>query len=110
MSGDEADAYFASRPYGSRISALASPQSRVIPGREPLEARVRELEALYPADVPRPPHWGGYRFRPASFEFWQGRRAACTTGCATPARPKRGGSSGWRRDPADLGRRELVHA
>jgi pyridoxamine 5'-phosphate oxidase len=72
---EEADAYFAGRPHGSRIGAVASPQSRVIPGRKPLEARVRELEALHPADVPRPPHWGGYRLRPASFEFWQGRRS-----------------------------------
>jgi pyridoxamine 5'-phosphate oxidase len=75
VSDEEADAYFASRPYGSRIGAVASPQSRVIPGREPLEARVRELEALHPADVPRPSHWGGFRLRPASFEFWQGRRS-----------------------------------
>jgi pyridoxamine 5'-phosphate oxidase len=69
----EADAYFRSRPYGSRIGAHASPQSRVIPDREVLEARVRELEALYPDDVPRPASWGGWRVRPALFEFWQGR-------------------------------------
>jgi pyridoxamine 5'-phosphate oxidase len=69
----EVDAYFASRPHGSRIGAAASPQSRVIAGREGLEARVAELTARHPDDVPRPKHWGGYRLRPAEFEFWQGR-------------------------------------
>lgn len=69
----EADAYFASRPYGSRIGAVASPQSRVIADRAPLEARVVELEAAHPTDVPRPAHWSGYRIRPERFEFWQGR-------------------------------------
>lgn len=69
----EAEAYFASRPHGSRIGAWASPQSRVIPGREVLEARVKELEARHPDEVPLPPHWGGFRLQPESFEFWQGR-------------------------------------
>jgi pyridoxamine 5'-phosphate oxidase len=69
----EADAYFASRPYGSRIGALASPQSRVIAGRAGLEASVAELAARHPEEVPRPRHWGGYRLRPTEFEFWQGR-------------------------------------
>lgn len=69
----EADAYFATRPYGSRIGALASPQSRVVPSRAVLERRVAELEALYPDAVPRPAEWGGWRVRPDLFEFWQGR-------------------------------------
>jgi pyridoxamine 5'-phosphate oxidase len=75
VSEAEAEAYFASRPYGSRIGALASPQSRVIPGREVLEARVAELERLHPDQVPRPAHWGGWRVRAELFEFWQGRRS-----------------------------------
>ena len=73
VADDEADAYFASRPRGSRIGALASPQSRVIDGRDVLEAKVGELLARHPADVPRPRHWSGYRVRPGLFEFWQGR-------------------------------------
>ena len=71
----ESDAYFATRPHGSRIGALASPQSRVIDGREWLEARFAETEAAHPDDVPRPAHWGGYRVAPDMIEFWQGRRS-----------------------------------
>lgn len=75
VSDAEADAYFASRPHGSRIGAAASPQSRVVAGREVLEARVEELTARYPEDVPRPACWGGWRVVPDAFEFWQGRRS-----------------------------------
>jgi pyridoxamine 5'-phosphate oxidase len=73
VEAQEADVYFASRPYGSRIGAWASPQSTVIPGREVLEAAERETVARFPAEVPRPAHWGGYRVVPDSIEFWQGR-------------------------------------
>jgi pyridoxamine 5'-phosphate oxidase len=69
------DAYFASRPYGSRLSAVASPQSQVLPDRAQLEATRDALAARYPPDgeVPRPPHWGGYVVVPDTVEFWQGR-------------------------------------
>jgi pyridoxamine 5'-phosphate oxidase len=70
------DAYFASRPYGSRIGALASPQSRVVRDRAELEAARDALAARYPdppGDVPRPEHWGGYVVVPDTVEFWQGR-------------------------------------
>jgi pyridoxamine 5'-phosphate oxidase len=73
-SDEESDRYFDSRPEGSRIGAWASPQSRVIPGREALEALYQEVEALYPEGaIPRPANWGGYRVIPESIEFWQGR-------------------------------------
>ena len=72
---EESDAYFRSRPRGSRLGAWASPQSRPIPSREAIERGLEEIEARYgdETDVPRPPHWGGYRLRPTLFEFWQGR-------------------------------------
>jgi len=74
VSDAEADAYFASRPRGSRVGAWASPQSRVIADREALEALVRTIDARYPGeDVPRPEDWGGFRIAPEEIEFWQGR-------------------------------------
>jgi pyridoxamine 5'-phosphate oxidase len=73
LSDEESDAYFASRPYGSRLSAWASDQSRVIPDYETLERRVVDAAAQYPVDVPRPAYWGGYLLRPEAIEFWQGR-------------------------------------
>jgi pyridoxamine 5'-phosphate oxidase len=73
LSDAESDAYFASRPHGSRIGAWASHQGTVIAGREELEARVAELAVRYPDAVPRPPHWGGYLLRPVAIELWEGR-------------------------------------
>jgi pyridoxamine 5'-phosphate oxidase len=73
MSRAEADAYFATRPIGSRIGAWASPQSEPIADRTLLERRTREFAKKFGAHVPRPPHWGGYRVVPESVEFWQGR-------------------------------------
>lgn len=75
VSRAETDAYFASRPYESRLGAWASEQSAVISGREVLEAKLAELRARFPEgeDVPSPPFWGGYRLVPTSMEFWQGR-------------------------------------
>ncbi len=73
LSDEESDAYFASRPYGSRLSAWASRQSSVLPDYETLEQAVVEFGARYPSEVPRPPYWGGYLLRPDAVEFWQGR-------------------------------------
>jgi pyridoxamine 5'-phosphate oxidase len=73
LSDEESDAYFESRPYGSRLSAWASHQSEVLPDYETLERRVVEYGARYPEHVPRPPYWGGYLLRPDEIELWQGR-------------------------------------
>ncbi|MCU0429818.1 MAG: pyridoxamine 5'-phosphate oxidase [Cytophagaceae bacterium] len=67
------DEYFLSRPLGSRIGAIVSPQSQVIPSRHYLEAKIKELEALPEELIKRPTHWGGYVVRPHKVEFWQGR-------------------------------------
>lgn len=73
LTPNESDEYFEGRPRGHRLGAWVSEQSRIIAGREELEARMREMEARFPGDVPRPPHWGGYRVCPDRFEFWEGR-------------------------------------
>lgn len=73
LTAAEDDAYFATRPHGSRLGAMASPQSRVVESREVLERAFAEAAERHPADVPRPPHWGGMRVRPDAVEFWQGR-------------------------------------
>ena len=74
VSVEESDDYFRNRPRGSRIGAWASPQSQVIDDRSFLELRVDEFETEFgTGEVLRPPHWGGYRLRPSTVEFWQGR-------------------------------------
>lgn len=75
LSESESDEYFASRPKGSRIGAIASPQSSVIVSRASLEERVATLSKKYEGqeDVPRPSCWGGYQVKPVRLEFWQGR-------------------------------------
>src|SRR5512139_3531078 len=74
-SAEESDAYFRTRPLDSRIGAWASPQSEVISSRAVLVAEAARIGARYVLDPPRPPHWGGYRLVPDTFEFWQGRRS-----------------------------------
>ena len=71
----QSDAYFASRPLDSRIGAWASPQSQVISGRGVLVANAARYGAQFLLQPPRPPHWGGYRLKPDSWQFWQGRRS-----------------------------------
>lgn len=72
---EESDAYFAARPRGSQIGALASPQSQVITDREWLVHRYASIESRFSEGtaIERPSHWGGYRVVPREFEFWQGR-------------------------------------
>ena len=74
VTDEESDAYFASRPRGSQLGAIASPQSQPIESRTILEDRIRALDAtLGEAHPPRPPHWGGYRVVPDMIELWQGQ-------------------------------------
>ena len=73
VSAAESEDYFQSRPLGSKIGAWASNQSEVVESRDALEQRFAETSERYGADVPRPPHWGGYRIQPEVIEFWQGR-------------------------------------
>jgi len=68
------DGYFESRPKGSQLGAVVSDQSQVVPSREHLEGKLKELEQEYEGkEVPRPEYWGGFLVRPVSIEFWQGR-------------------------------------
>ena len=68
------DAYFDSRPDGSKLGAIVSNQSDVIPSREFLDAKLKELEQQYEErEISRPDHWGGFLVRPIEVEFWQGR-------------------------------------
>src|SRR5436309_12544179 len=71
---EESDTYFRSRPLESRLGAGASPQSQVVASRDELERLLAEVRGRCTGEeVPRPPHWGGYRLTPYQFEFWQGR-------------------------------------
>ncbi|MBU6437446.1 MAG: pyridoxamine 5'-phosphate oxidase [Betaproteobacteria bacterium] len=75
VSDEESDAYFASRPLASRIGAWASDQSTVIDSHATLMKRAAEFGLKLGLHPPRPPHWGGYRLVPDTWEFWQGRRS-----------------------------------
>ena len=75
VSNEEADAYFASRPRASQIGAWASAQSRPMAGRFEFEAEIAKYTAKFGvSDVPRPPHWSGFRLKPKYFEFWRDRK------------------------------------
>jgi pyridoxamine 5'-phosphate oxidase len=75
VSREKSEAYFRGRPKGSRLGALVSHQSEILPSRKPLEAKLEELQLRYSdnGDVPAPDWWGGYCVRPEVIEFWQGR-------------------------------------
>jgi pyridoxamine 5'-phosphate oxidase len=73
VSPEESDAYFATRPPGSRLAAWASRQSTPIAGREELERAYAEAERAYGDDPPRPEHWGGFVLAPETIEFWESR-------------------------------------
>lgn len=74
IADDESDAYFHSRPIGSRLGAWASPQSKKIPDRNILDLNYSKYKEEFSGlNIPRPQHWGGYRVMPSHIEFWQGR-------------------------------------
>jgi pyridoxamine 5'-phosphate oxidase len=94
VSDAEADAYFATRPYGSRISAWVAPQSGTVSSREFLDRRAAELDREFGGGpVPRPETWVGYRVRPHRMEFWQGRENRLHDRLCY----ERAGDSAWRR-------------
>jgi pyridoxamine 5'-phosphate oxidase len=74
-SAEESDAYYVTRPLDSRLGAWASPQSEVIASRVVLVANAAKAAAQHGLHPPRPPHWGGYRLVPDTWEFWQGRKS-----------------------------------
>jgi len=74
IAAEESDAYFNSRPIGSRLGAWASPQSQKIADRAILDQELEKITAQFQEqEVSRPPHWGGFRVKPTKIEFWQGR-------------------------------------
>jgi pyridoxamine 5'-phosphate oxidase len=74
VSAEVSDEYFQSRPEGSRLGALVSPQSEIISGRDELEEKMKTAQSTWAGkNIPRPDHWGGYKVVPHSIEFWQGR-------------------------------------
>jgi len=75
VSDEESDEYFKSRPLDSRIGAWASPQSEVIDSRTVLVTNAAKYGAQFLLHPPRPPHWGGYRLKPDTWQFWQGRKS-----------------------------------
>lgn len=97
VSADESDVYFAGRPRDSQISAWASRQSEVVENRAALEVSMADSTARFEGrDVPRPPHWGGYRVVPDEIEFWQGRRSRLHD--RFRYQPDGSAPSGWRID------------
>ncbi len=74
--GQESDDYWQGRPRMSKLGAWVSDQSSAVESRQALEIEMEELKSKYPGDeIPRPPHWGGFRIVPTVVEFWQGRRS-----------------------------------
>jgi pyridoxamine 5'-phosphate oxidase len=74
MSARDSDEYFATRPRDAQLGAWASRQSETLADRGELDAELAAADARFPGEVPRPPHWGGFRVRAETIEFWQGRR------------------------------------
>ena len=87
----ETEAYFASRPRGAQLAAWASRQSAPLESRDDLERAWRRADARFPDEVPAPEHWGGFRVRPDTVEFWQGRQSRMHD----RLRFRRDGRDGW---------------
>ena len=94
----DSDAYFLSRPLGSRLGAWASPQSRTISGREALEAAYEKVQDELGDAPPRPPFWGGYLLSPTLVELWQGRKSRLHDRLVWRARDVAAGPPGWTRE------------